>query len=121
LLIAICQKSIAAWKSPLFAPYFHQTGFLHCVSGEAPEKAVGTLDRFQASAEGHETIKPHVVPIKDTKDVRTACWQLDGGFRKISDSTFGDAAVGAVLIELFVYCGKAFRVVVYRAEPRDSR
>ncbi|KAJ0417065.1 FAD dependent oxidoreductase [Aspergillus carlsbadensis] len=71
-------KSIAAWKTPLFAPYFHQTGFLHCVSGEAPEKAVGTLDRFQASAEGHETIKPHVVPINDTEDVRTACWQLDG-------------------------------------------
>ncbi|KAL3457711.1 FAD dependent oxidoreductase [Aspergillus heterothallicus] len=71
-------KSIAAWKTPQFAPYFHQTGFLHCVSGEAPEKAIATLNRFKASAENHATIKPHVVHINDTEDVRAACWQLSG-------------------------------------------
>ncbi|KAJ5720009.1 FAD dependent oxidoreductase [Penicillium malachiteum] len=71
-------KAIAAWKTPLFAPHFHQTGFLHCVSGAAPEKAVDTLNRFQASAEKHPDIKPHVVPLENEKDVRQACWQLDG-------------------------------------------
>ncbi|KAJ5249196.1 FAD dependent oxidoreductase [Penicillium chermesinum] len=44
-------KAIDAWKTPLFAPHFHQVGFLHCVSGGAPEKAVATLSRFRASAE----------------------------------------------------------------------
>ncbi|KAJ5131032.1 FAD dependent oxidoreductase [Penicillium bovifimosum] len=71
-------KAIAAWKTPLFAPHFHQTGFLHCVSGEAPQKAIDTLNRFRASADGNEQIKPHVVPLKDQNDIRQACWQLNG-------------------------------------------
>ncbi|KAJ5595535.1 uncharacterized protein N7459_001743 [Penicillium hispanicum] len=71
-------KAIDAWKTPLFAPHFHQTGFLHCISGAAPEKAVATLKRFQASAERHPQIKPHVVPVRSTDEVRQACWQLDG-------------------------------------------
>ncbi|KAJ5774261.1 hypothetical protein N7457_009157 [Penicillium paradoxum] len=71
-------KAIAAWKTPLFAPYFHQTGFLHCVSGEAPQKAIDTLNRFRASAEGNNQIKPHVVPLNSQDDIRQACWQLEG-------------------------------------------
>lgn len=62
----------------MFAPHFHQTGFLHCVSGEAPEKAVDTLNRFRASADRHPKINPHVVPLQNEDDVRQACWQLDG-------------------------------------------
>ncbi|KAJ5657437.1 FAD dependent oxidoreductase [Penicillium longicatenatum] len=71
-------KAIDAWKTPLFAPHFHQTGFLHCVSGAAPEKAVDTLNRFRASAEKEPKIQPHVIPLKNVDDVRLACWQLDG-------------------------------------------
>ncbi|KAJ5180049.1 FAD dependent oxidoreductase [Penicillium capsulatum] len=71
-------KAIEAWKTPLFAPHFHQTGFLHCVSGDAPQKAVDTLKRFQASAESHPKIQPHVYPIQNADGVRDACWQLDG-------------------------------------------
>lgn len=62
----------------MFAPHFHQTGFLHCVSGAAPDKAVDTLHRFRASAEKNAEIKPHVVPLNNEKDIRQACWQLDG-------------------------------------------
>ncbi|CAG8100593.1 unnamed protein product [Penicillium olsonii] len=71
-------KAIAEWKTPLFAPFFHQTGFLHCVSGDASQKAIDTLARFRASAEKNAQIKPHVVPLDNVNDVRQACWQLDG-------------------------------------------
>ncbi|CAG8338386.1 unnamed protein product [Penicillium salamii] len=71
-------KAIEEWKTPLFAPFFHQTGFLHCVSGDASQKAIDTLTRFRASAEKNAQIKPHVVPLNNVNDVRQACWQLDG-------------------------------------------
>ncbi|KAJ5092579.1 hypothetical protein NUU61_007449 [Penicillium alfredii] len=71
-------KAMDAWKTPLFAPHFHQTGFLHCVSGQAPEQAAETLKRFRASAERNPAIKPHVVPLEGREDIRQACWQLDG-------------------------------------------
>ncbi|KAJ6079388.1 hypothetical protein N7467_009141 [Penicillium canescens] len=71
-------KAIAAWKTPLFAPHFHQTSFLHCVSGDAPQKAVETLGRFRAAADGNAQLKPHVVPLKGDEDIREACWQLNG-------------------------------------------
>ncbi|KAJ5699072.1 FAD dependent oxidoreductase [Penicillium macrosclerotiorum] len=71
-------KAIAAWKTPLFAPHFHQTGFLHCVSGDAPDQAVDTLQRFRNSAEHNAQIKPHVIPLNNEADIRQVCWQLDG-------------------------------------------
>ncbi|KAJ5327061.1 FAD dependent oxidoreductase [Penicillium brevicompactum] len=74
----LTKKAIAEWKTPLFAPFFHQTGFLHCVSGDASQKAIDTLARFRASAEKDAQIKPHVVPLDNLDDVRQACWQLDG-------------------------------------------
>ncbi|KAB2575345.1 L-saccharopine oxidase [Lasiodiplodia theobromae] len=70
-------KAIAAWKTPLFAPHFHQTGFLHCVSGAAPDKALGTLKRFQAAAESHSRIKKHLVPIDSDNDIRQLFWQYE--------------------------------------------
>ncbi|KAF2143962.1 uncharacterized protein K452DRAFT_316753 [Aplosporella prunicola CBS 121167] len=70
-------KAIQAWQSPLFAPHFHRTGFLHCVSGAAPPKAQETLNRFRASAERHPTLRKHVVPIDDAPAIRDLFWQYD--------------------------------------------
>ncbi|KAL4910389.1 hypothetical protein BDW74DRAFT_186402 [Aspergillus multicolor] len=71
-------EAINTWKTPLFAPYFHQTGFLHCVSGAAPSKAVDTLKRFQNAATSHPTIAPHVVQLNGPGDIRPWFWQCDG-------------------------------------------
>ncbi|KAJ4213261.1 hypothetical protein NW759_011103 [Fusarium solani] len=68
-------KAIGAWQTPLFASHFHQTGFLHCVSGSAPKEAYDTLKRFQDAAERHPRIKPSVAHIKEKKDIDAACWQ----------------------------------------------
>jgi sarcosine oxidase / L-pipecolate oxidase len=76
----IHQKAIDVWKTPLFAPYFHQTGFLHCVSGNSPQKAVETLKRFQTAAEKHSRIQRYVVPIRGSSDIQqlSSSWQFDG-------------------------------------------
>ncbi|KAF7595993.1 hypothetical protein BBP40_003772 [Aspergillus hancockii] len=74
----LTMSAIAAWKTPLFAPHFHQTGFLHCVSGKAPEKAVATLKRFEASANRHAELKQHVVPLEGEAAIRKLFWQYDG-------------------------------------------
>ncbi|KAJ3512637.1 hypothetical protein NM208_g15297 [Fusarium decemcellulare] len=68
-------KAIEAWQTPLFAPHFHQVGFLHCVSGTAPKEALDTLKRFQGAAERHPAIKPSVVHINNKKDIDEAAWQ----------------------------------------------
>ncbi|KAM3497374.1 hypothetical protein MY10362_009273 [Beauveria mimosiformis] len=58
-------KAIGAWRTPLLAPHFHQTGFLHCVSRAASTKAVRTLERFRKSAMSSDILRPHVVLIEN--------------------------------------------------------
>ncbi|OQE17905.1 hypothetical protein PENSTE_c019G07498 [Penicillium steckii] len=97
-------KAIDAWKTPLFAPYFHQVGFLHCVSGAAPQQATDTLNRFRASAERNSKIQPHVVPVNTEDDVRQACWQLDGpvtGWNGYLNRFDGYAHSGAALAGVY--------------------
>ncbi|EEY20245.1 oxygen oxidoreductase [Verticillium alfalfae VaMs.102] len=72
-------EAIRAWQTPLFAPHFHQTGFLHCVSGSAPERAAATLARFHDSAKRDPWIEKHVVPIEGPEDIRQHTWQYNDG------------------------------------------
>lgn len=61
-----------AWKTPLFAPHFHQTGYLHCVSRAAPAKAIETLETFRQAAIRSEALKPHVVSIDSGECAKAA-------------------------------------------------
>ncbi|KAM0653366.1 hypothetical protein ACHAO3_001861 [Verticillium nonalfalfae] len=55
------------------------TGFLHCVSGSAPERAAATLARFHDSAKRDPWIEKHVVPIEGPEDIRQHTWQYNDG------------------------------------------
>ncbi|GKT44696.1 L-saccharopine oxidase [Colletotrichum spaethianum] len=77
--LTISQEAAAAWQTPLFAPSFHRTGFLHCVSGEAPERAAETLHRFQKASEDHPVLSKYVVPINGGDDIHHNCWQYGEG------------------------------------------
>ncbi|KAF5576768.1 fructosyl amino acid oxidase [Fusarium pseudocircinatum] len=68
-------KAIEAWQTPLFAPHFHQVGFLHCVSGKAPKEALDTLNRFRAAAERDPRMRSHLSPLDSQKDIADAVWQ----------------------------------------------
>ncbi|KAH7184931.1 FAD dependent oxidoreductase [Fusarium flagelliforme] len=70
-------KAIRAWQTPFFAPHFHQVGFLHCVSGNAPKEAHDTLNRFRAAAERDPRLKPHLTPLNSQKDIADAAWQYN--------------------------------------------
>ncbi|CAK39420.1 hypothetical protein ASPNIDRAFT_180802 [Aspergillus niger ATCC 1015] len=72
------QQAIEGWKTPLYAPHYHQTGFLHLVSGAAPEKASQTMNRFLASIRNHPTYKGKISTIKTPADIRNIAWQLTG-------------------------------------------
>ncbi|OJJ88579.1 NAD(P)/FAD-dependent oxidoreductase [Aspergillus glaucus CBS 516.65] len=74
------QKAIEAWKTPLYAPHYHQTGFLHLVSGSAPQKAVDTLTRFLATVRDHPKYKGQIQDITTREDIRNIAWQYDGQF-----------------------------------------
>lgn len=67
-----------AWQTPLFAPHFHRVGFLNCVTGAAPQKAVDTMERFRAAAERHPVMKPFVSGVDGRDELRQLCWQFDG-------------------------------------------
>ncbi|WZH45544.1 FAD dependent oxidoreductase [Fusarium acuminatum] len=71
-------KAIEAWQTPLFAPHFHQVGFIHCVSGNAPKEAHDTLNRFRTAAERDPRLKSHIVPLNTQKDIADAAWQFKG-------------------------------------------
>ncbi|GCB17488.1 L-saccharopine oxidase [Aspergillus awamori] len=71
-------QAIEGWKTPLYAPHYHQTGFLHLVSGAAPEKASQTMNRFLASIRNHPTYKGKISTIKTPADIRNIAWQLTG-------------------------------------------
>ncbi|KAF4971454.1 hypothetical protein FSARC_1682 [Fusarium sarcochroum] len=70
-------KAIEAWQTPFFAPHFHQVGFIHCVSGNAPKEALDTLNRFRAAAERDPRLRPYLSPIDSQKDVEKAAWQYN--------------------------------------------
>ncbi|ETS77679.1 hypothetical protein PFICI_09741 [Pestalotiopsis fici W106-1] len=74
----LTMEAAEAWKAPLFAPHFHRVGFLHCVSGKAPARAVDTLNRFRAAAERHPILAKHVVSLDSKADIQEASWQLNG-------------------------------------------
>ncbi|CAG9953555.1 unnamed protein product [Clonostachys rosea f. rosea IK726] len=73
-------QAIAAWKTPFFAPYFHQTGFIHCVSKDAPQEASATLNRFRVAADAHPEMKDHVEPFTKDGDIQKRFWQYQGSF-----------------------------------------
>ncbi|KAM0298300.1 hypothetical protein HYE67_001347 [Fusarium culmorum] len=70
-------KAIKGWQTPLFAPHFHQVGFIHCVSGNAPIEARDTLNRFRAAAERDPRLKPHVTPLNSQEDIASVAWQYN--------------------------------------------
>ncbi|KAI1199246.1 FAD dependent oxidoreductase [Nemania serpens] len=72
-------EALKAWEIPLFAPHYHRTGFLHCASGEGPQKAINTLNSFRASAEKYPEVKKHIIPLDNRSDIVRAVGQLQDG------------------------------------------
>ncbi|WYZ36877.1 hypothetical protein EsH8_II_000383 [Colletotrichum jinshuiense] len=129
-------EAAAAWQTPLFAPHFHRTGFLHCVSANAPERAAETLQRFQNASETHPLLAKYVVPIQGGKDIEHNVWQYkDGpcsGWKGYLNRFDGYVHSGNALIALYkatqvrgvkFFLGRhgAVKEVVYQSSPEGRK
>lgn len=66
------------WKTPLFSPYYHQTGYLMLCSGEASEKPIKSMLKARASVENHPAFKGGIQSAETRSDIQRLAWQLDG-------------------------------------------
>ncbi|KAF2152903.1 oxygen oxidoreductase [Myriangium duriaei CBS 260.36] len=71
-------RAIERWKTPLFGPYFHQTGYIVTASGRAPEKAIHHLEAALSSVASHPEFAPEIRSLKDSKALRKYLWQATG-------------------------------------------
>ncbi|KAK1528378.1 uncharacterized protein CCOS01_06212 [Colletotrichum costaricense] len=94
-------KAIDAWKTPLFAPHFHQVGFINACTPVASKEAVNTMNRFRASAERSERMRHYVKSIDSKKDLEAVCWQYQNspfpGWHGYFNGWSGYANSGAAL------------------------
>lgn len=71
-------EAIKEWKTPLFAPYYHETGYIVACSGRAPEKAKKSLSTALKSVSKHPLFAPGIQPLEGGDAFRKYAWQLDG-------------------------------------------
>ncbi|KAF2136048.1 uncharacterized protein K452DRAFT_322667 [Aplosporella prunicola CBS 121167] len=77
--VDLALEAIEGWRKPLFAPHYHQTGYLNCITSAAPEKARATLQKSVKSLAGKSIFKDAVMPIRSSKDVSSLVWQYQHG------------------------------------------
>lgn len=91
----------------MFGPYFHQTGYIVATSGNAPEKAVKTLEKSLSSVSNHPVLKSAIQPLNSKKDFRDFAWQFSGplnGFKGYYNRVAGYAHSGNTLRAVYLHC-----------------
>ncbi|OJJ42152.1 hypothetical protein ASPZODRAFT_29407 [Penicilliopsis zonata CBS 506.65] len=71
-------EAIEQWKTPLFGPYYHQTGYVVATTGRAPAKAVTHLNKALASIERDPAFAPGIRRLNTPADFREYTWQYSG-------------------------------------------
>ncbi len=71
-------EALEAWKSPLFAPTYHETGYLLCTSAAAPEKSRRSLQRSLASIRERPEFRGRITPVASRADIRAVAPAFDG-------------------------------------------
>jgi sarcosine oxidase / L-pipecolate oxidase len=76
-------EAIKGWKTPLFGPYYHHTGYVVATSHRAPPKATKHLNEALHTIKEHPFFKPHITPLPEAKDFKDIFWQFTGpaGFK----------------------------------------
>ena len=66
------------WKTPLFGPYYHQTGYVVAATGRAPQKAIDHLEKALSTISQHPTFAPEIRQLNSSKDFKDHTWQYTG-------------------------------------------
>jgi len=74
----ILQEAIEQWKTPLFGPYYHQTGYVVATSSRAPPKAVEHLQKALGSIQHHPVFAPAISSLDKHQDFKDVFWQFTG-------------------------------------------
>lgn len=101
------KKAMEGWKTPLFGPYFHQTGYLNSASGAAPQKSIDTLTKNLKSLSSSPPFAGQTSVLSKKEDFRKVAWQLTGpldGFRGYFNRLAGYAHSANALKGIQQYC-----------------
>ncbi|RMZ90331.1 hypothetical protein DV736_g2426, partial [Chaetothyriales sp. CBS 134916] len=71
-------EAIRGWKTPLFGPYFHQTGYIVATTGRAPPKATHHLNKALESIATHPVFSSEIRSLKSGNEFRDVAWQFTG-------------------------------------------
>ncbi|KAK8063132.1 sarcosine oxidase [Apiospora saccharicola] len=72
-------EAMREWKNaPLFAPYYHETGYLLANSEAAPDKAKKTLLKSLSSIQQHPAFAGKISAIETREDIRKVAPVFDG-------------------------------------------
>ncbi|RFU81490.1 oxygen oxidoreductase [Trichoderma arundinaceum] len=127
-------EAINSWRQPLFAPHYHQTGYILATSSQAPKKSIDSLAKYLAVLQGHQAFANEISLLNSPDDFRRYAWQLSGpmrGFKGYFNRIAGYAHSSNAIHSLFLVCvrmGIKFitgeqhgNVVELLYEPGDSQ
>ncbi|KAI2607188.1 FAD dependent oxidoreductase [Hypoxylon fragiforme] len=99
-------EAMAAWKSPLFAPYYHETGYLLCNSAAALEKSKKSLQKSLDSIRQRPEFNDKITPIVSRDDIRKVAPVFDGPmeWKGYFNSFAGYASAGDSLTAVYSAC-----------------
>jgi sarcosine oxidase/L-pipecolate oxidase len=72
------KQAIRAWKTPLFGPYYHQTGYIVATTGRAPPKASEHLEKALKSIEDDPAFSSGIQRLSSASDFKDHVWQFSG-------------------------------------------
>ncbi|CAK4030521.1 FAD dependent oxidoreductase [Lecanosticta acicola] len=101
--------AIEGWKTPLFGPYFHQTGYVVATTGRAPAKAVEHLEAALATIQKDPVFAPGIRRLDGAKDFKEYTWQYSGpltGFKGYYNRLAGYAHSSDTLAGLWEHCAR---------------
>lgn len=101
-------QAIQGWKTPLFGPYYHHTGYVVAASHRAPEKAVTHLREALSSIKEHKVFKPFISPLNSAADFKEVFWQFTGpaGFKGYFNRYAGYAHSANAMKGIYVHLTK---------------
>lgn len=95
------------WKTPLFGPYYHQTGYVVAVTDRAPQKAIDHLEQALSSISSHPTFAPEIRHLNSSKDFKDHTWQYTGpltGFKGYLNRIAGYAHSADAVKGIWEHC-----------------
>ncbi|KAI8176821.1 hypothetical protein KHU50_003719 [Colletotrichum sp. SAR 10_65] len=101
------QEAFEGWKTPLFGPYYHQTGYIVATSGSAPPKAVEVLEKSLSSVQSRPEFDNEIDLLRSADDFRKFVWQFSGlmsGFKGYHNRLAGYGHSGNTLKAVHRHC-----------------